>query len=702
MSIPLGLDFGNYHSVIAVARNRGIDVLCNEVSNRTTPSLVGFNAKSRAIGESARNQEVSNLKNTIGSLQRLIGRSFQDPDMAIEQKYITAPLCDVDGEVGVEVIYLGEKVKFSATQLVATYLNHIKSLVSQEVTGYNVDDLVITVPVWYNDIQRRAISDAVFIAGLKPVRIINDTTAVAVNYGVFKNDLPDDKATNVAFVDIGHASYTVTIGSFKKGSLRILGTAYDKHFGGRDFDEAIRSHLTKMFKEKYNIDITTHPKAYSRVLTTAEKLKKVLSANTVAPFNIESLMNDIDVSGSMKREELEEYVQPLLDRLHVPIEQALKAANLTPDDIDFVEPVGGCTRVPVIKEKLSEIFGKPLSFTSNQDEAAGRGAAFVAAMHSLTLRVRPFKYEDISLDGVTYSWAPVPGQADDEATSVEVFKKNSAYPATKIITVHRSEDFEVEARYTNPDEGVKSLVGRWLIQGVKPLDNGEPVACKLKLRHDPNGFYTIEKAYMVETVEVEEPVESEAKNGEVEGEDEFPKEVKYKKVSKQVERGDLVLVHTHNGLSEKELDLLMEREAEMGEDDKLIKDTENQRNALEEYIYALGSRLDGKYVDFVKDDEKAKLRQLLEDSEAWLYDEGEDATKGEYVDKQNSIVAAAKVVTDRYEAKLEQERQEREKEQAAARAQAEQEKANAEAEKEKVNAKPEQTGQENDTEMRDD
>ncbi|KAM9886817.1 hypothetical protein OXX69_013591, partial [Metschnikowia pulcherrima] len=134
-------------------------------------------------------------------------------------------------------------------------------------------------------------------------------------------------------------------------------------FGGRDFDHAIANHFAEEFKAKYKIDVKSNPKAFYRVLAAAERVKKVLSANTQAPINVESLMDDIDVSSSLTRDELEQYVTPLLNRIHVPIEVALKDAGLTTADIDSIEIIGGCTRVPCLKNKLSEIFGKPLSTT---------------------------------------------------------------------------------------------------------------------------------------------------------------------------------------------------------------------------------------------------------------------------------------------------------------------------------------------------
>lgn len=250
----VGLDFGTANAVIAVARNKGVDVITNEVSNRATPALVGFGPKSRYLGEAAKTQEVSNLKNTVGSLTRLAGRTLNDPDVQIEQEYVSAPLVEVNGQVGAEVTYLGQKQKFSATQLIAMFLTKARETASKELR-LPVNDMVISVPAWYTDAQRRGILDAADVAGIKVLRLINETTATALGYGITKLDLPnaDEKPRRVAIVDIGHSNYTASICEFKKGELKVISTAYDRHFGGRNFDKAIIEHFRKEFKEKNKI-----------------------------------------------------------------------------------------------------------------------------------------------------------------------------------------------------------------------------------------------------------------------------------------------------------------------------------------------------------------------------------------------------------------------------------------------------------------
>lgn len=652
MATPFGVDFGNDNTVIACARNRGIDIIVNEVSNRSTPSLVGFGQKNRFIGETGKNQQTSNLKNTVGNLKRILGLNYKDPDFKVESDFFSCGLTENEqGQINAKVRFLNEPQEFTSTQLSAMFLNKIKDITVKETKG-NIVDICLSVPVWFTEKQRRAASDACKIAGLNPVRIVNEVTAAAVGYGVFKqNELPEDKPRNVAFVDIGHSSYQVSIAAVKKGELKVLGSAYDKHFGGRDFDKAITEHFADEFKAKYKIDIRENPKAYYRVLTAAEKLKKVLSANTQAPINTESVMNDVDVSSSLTRDELEEFIKPLLERINVPVDIALKDAGLTTDDIDSIEIIGGCTRVPSLKNKLSEIFGKPLSTTLNQDEAIARGNAFICAMHSPTLRVRPFKFEDFNPYSVSYFW----DKDEEDDDHLEVFPRGGTFPSTKIITLFRKGDFDVEARYTNKNEmpaGVEDLIAKWHIKGVQPNKGETSIATKLKLRNDPSGFYTIESAHTVEEKLVKELVEP--KEGEEVDEDAEPE---YKEVKKQVKKDDLVLEVQSAALTEGERAALFEKENALIVADKLVADTEDRKNALEEYIYELRGKLDDQYKDFASDDEKATLSEKLMKAEDWLYDDGYDSTKAKYIAKYEELAALGNLIRGRYMAKEEEKKQ---------------------------------------------
>lgn len=458
----------------------------------------------------------------MGSLKRLAGRSINDPDIQIERDYVSAPLVDIKGQVGAEVTYIGKKEQFTATQFVSMFLSKVKATASAELK-LPVSDIVISVPAWFTDVQRRSLLDAAEIAGLKVLRLINDTTATALGYGITKLDLPtaEEKPRRVVFVDIGHSNYTCSIVEFKKGELAVKATAWDRHFGGRNFDKALVDHFAKEFKEKYRIDIYTNPKAVVRVAAAAEKLKKILSANAQAPISIESLMNDVDVQGVMKRDELEELLQPLLERATGPLEQALAEAKLKIEDIDAIEMVGGCTRVPSLKERISNFFNKPLSFTLNQDEAVARGCAFSCAILSPVFRVRDFSIHDIVNYPIEFSWEQSP-DIPDEDTSLTVFNKGNVMPSTKILTFYRKQPFDLEAKYAKPEllpGKLNPWIGRFSVKGVKADSKDDFMICKLKARLNLHGVLNVESGYYVEDVEVEEPIpegkETEKKDGDV-------------------------------------------------------------------------------------------------------------------------------------------------------------------------------------------
>ncbi|KAK4126349.1 heat shock protein 70 [Parathielavia appendiculata] len=703
----VGVDFGSLNTVIAVARNRGVDVITNEVSNRATPSLVGFGPKSRYLGEPAKTQEISNLKNTVGCLKRLVGRSFNDPDIQIEQKYISAPLVDIDGQVGAEVNYLGKKERFTATQLVAMFLSKIKQTTAAELK-LPVSDMVMSVPAWFTDAQRRALIDAADIAGLKVLRLINDTTAAALGYGITKLDLPSAEETprRVAFVDVGYSDYSCSIVEFRKGELAVKGNAFDRHFGGRDFDWALVEHLQKEFHGKYKIDIFSNPKALTRVYAAAEKLKKVLSANQQAPMNIESLMNDIDVRAMITRQEFEAMIEPLLNRVDTVLEQALAESKLSKEEIDIIEVVGGGSRVPAIKERIQAFFGKPLSFTLNLDEAIARGCAFSCAILSPVFRVRDFAVQDVISYPIEFAWekdADIP----DEDTSLTVFNKGNVMPSTKILTFYRKQPFDLEARYANP-EGlpgkVSPFIGRFSVKGVKATGGPEDfMICKLKARVNIHGVLNVESGYYVEDQEVEEEIKEES--GEKKDPDAMDTDAakdekpKTRKVKKQIRKGELPIVSATQTLEPSVKNAFAEKEAAMLMEDKLVADTEEKKNELETYIYELRNKLDDQYAEFASEEEKDKIREKLTSTEDWLYDEGDDATKAVYIAKMDEIRALAGPVVQRHFEKVEAERQAlqaRLEEERAKKAAAE-----AEARKAAEGEKPQQEGGANGGEAKD-
>ncbi|KAH7375596.1 hsp70-like protein [Plectosphaerella cucumerina] len=655
----VGVDFGTLKTVIAVARNRGVDVIANEVSNRATPSLVGFGPKSRYLGEVAKTQEMSNLKNTVGCLKRLAGRSFNDPDVQIEQSHTTATLVDYNGQVGAEVNYLGKKEKFSNTQLIAMYLSKIKQTTAAEIK-LPVSDLVMSVPAWFTDVQRRALVDAAEVAGLKLLRLMNDTTAAALGWGITKLDLPapEEPPKRVAFVDIGHSNYTVSIVEFKKGELTVKATAYDRHFGGRDFDKALVAHLQKEFLGKYKVDIYTNPRALARTVAAAERCKKILSANQQAPVNVENLMNDVDVSAMITRQEFEAMVEPLLARVAVPLKQAIADANLSKEDIDQIEVLGGGSRVPALKERIQDFFGKPLSFTLNADEAIARGCAFSCAILSPVFRVRDFTVQDIMPYPIQFTWEKAPDIPDEE-TSLTVFNRGNVLPSTKILTFYRKQPFDLEARYVNPEAlpgKINPWIGKFSVKNVKADGKDDFMICKLKARVNIHGVLNVESGYYVEDQEIEEEIKDDEKDPDsMDTDKDAPK--KTRKVKKQVRKGDLPISSATASLSEATKATLLEKESSMVMEDKLVADTDEKKNELETYIYDLRNKLDDQYAEFASDEEKEKIKEQLTLAEDWLYDEGDDTTKAVYIAKLDELRALAGPISQRYFEKVEADRQ---------------------------------------------
>lgn len=633
----VGVDFGTLHSKIGVARNRGIDIIVNEVSNRATPSLVAFGPKQRSIGESAKTQETSNFKNTIGSLKRLIGRTLEDSDVAVEKKFLNATLIDVGGTVGVEVTYRGEKQIFSATQLVAMYFGKLRDITANELKTA-VSDLVIAVPGWYTDIQRRAMIDAAQIAGLNALRLINDTTAVALGYGITKTDLPEpENPRHVMFVDVGHSSMSVSVVAFSKGQLSVKAAAYDRHLGGRDIDYALIQYFAAEFNAKYHIDVLSNPKATFRLLVGCEKLKKILSANNEAPLNVESLMNDIDASSKLSRDTYEGLISGVLDRIAVPLQQALAESGVSIEDIDTVELVGGTTRIPVVRARIqAALGGKFLSTTLNQDEAIARGATFAAAFQSPTFRVREFHVHDINQYPIKVSWERSASDPDDD-TELVVFPRGNGIPSTKILTFYRKEPFEIDAEYVEPASlpgGVNPQIARFTANAVPPAPNGDLTCVKLKTRLNLHGIMSFENAYTEEVEEREEAME-------VDGEAPKKKRV--------VKKHEIPFSTRTSSLDSSVIDKLKELEAEMHAADKLVMDTEDRKNALEEYVYDMRAKVDERYSSFAQAAEKEKLNGMFQEVEDWLYsDEGEDATKSAYVAKLDSLKAVGDPIVARY------------------------------------------------------
>lgn len=509
-----GVDFGNKTCVVAIARRGGIDICCNEVSNRATPTIVSFQGGERHMGEAAASIAAQNHQNTVSSIQRLLGVSHKTQFAQEESKRLT---CDVvpdpaTGTCAAKVSYSGLDTHkpdepFSMQAVMAMLLTNLMSTASGEYKA-PVRDLVISVPVYYTETQRRAVLDAATIANFNILRVLNEHAAIALSYGIFRTkELPETTPLKVAFVDIGEASTTVSIAAFTNTRCDVLSVATDPSLGGRDLDDIIFNKFAKDFKTNYSIDVNSKPKAAARLRKECEKMKKMLSANPEAPLNLECLMNDVDVKGHFKREELEAIAAPLFARIRSVCEKAILDAKLKDGEkLAAVEIVGGSTRVPAFKNIVTEIFGKvgaPLRTTLNADECIARGCALMSAMLSPAFRVRDYILNDINVHSLDAEKIFTSGTPPESVTLVP---KSNPIPCLKAMTFRSPGPLTVNVRYSNPEDlpygEDDAQICSYLIDA--PLDPDARV--RTKIRVTVNGTVEVASAQLTKEVEVEEEV----------------------------------------------------------------------------------------------------------------------------------------------------------------------------------------------------
>ncbi|KAL6585203.1 hypothetical protein OROMI_004492 [Orobanche minor] len=312
----------------------GIDVVLDDEFKSEIPAIVCFGDKRRFLGTAGVAKSMMNPENTISQVKRSIGRHFSDPELQHDLKSL--PFLVVEDPGGFPLIhaqYLGDIKTFTPTQVLGMMFSNLKSIAEKNL-NVTVVDCCIGLPVYFTDLQRRAVLDAPTIAGLHLLRLFHETTATALAYGFYKTDLAENEALNVAFVDVGHSSLQVCITAFGKGELKVLAHSFDRSLGGRDFDEALFQHFATKFKDdEYKIDVFQNARACLNLPAACQNLKKVLSANPQASLNIECLMEEKDVRVSITRDEFENSSIQILERVKKPLEKALSESGLTIKDV---------------------------------------------------------------------------------------------------------------------------------------------------------------------------------------------------------------------------------------------------------------------------------------------------------------------------------------------------------------------------------
>lgn len=476
------LDLGTGNLCFAVMENGKPVVVVNEAGDRTTPSIVGFTKSGRLVGKAAKNQAITNPKNTILQVKRCMGAKFADIKEDAEKW--SYKVVDNGPNVRIEVEEDGKVKCFSPEEISAIYIKKAKEAV-EAYLGEPVTEAVITCPAYYNDEQRNAVKAAGQIAGVEVKRIINEPTAAALAFGI--KDTDSEK--KIAVTDFGSGTADVTILEVADGVFEVKATSGDTHLGGTDFDNRITDWLIKEFKNDTGIDLSKDPMALQRVREAAENAKIALSNQTTTNINIPFITADATgpkhLNKDLTRAKFEEISDDLFERHKKPMQQALADAGLKPEDIDEVLLVGGTTRIPKIQETVKGVFGKEGNKSVNPDEAVALGAAIQAGVIAgdvkdvLLLDVTPLSLSIETLGGV----------------ATKLIEKNTTIPTRKTQVFSTAADGQTAVTIVacqGEREFVKDnkILGTFNLEGIPAAPRGVP-QIEVAMDIDANGILIV-------------------------------------------------------------------------------------------------------------------------------------------------------------------------------------------------------------------
>ncbi len=473
----IGIDLGTTNSAMAYMVAGKPEVIANAEGNRTTPSVVAINkGGERLVGQVAQRQRVTNAKNTIYGVKRLIGRKFDSAEVQKDLDIMPYEIVRAGDSVKVK---MGDK-EYSPEEVSAMILSKLKAD-AEAFLGESVTEAVITVPAYFDDSQRQATKDAGKIAGLEVKRIINEPTAAALAYGLDKK-----KEEKIAVFDLGGGTFDVSVLELGDGVFEVKSTNGDTHLGGEDFDNRIVNYFLDEFKREHGVDLKGDNAAMQRLKDEAEKAKKELSTTTETDINLPFLTADADgpkhFETKLTRAKLEELVADLIDGTAIPCEKALKDAGLNASDIDEIVLVGGMTRMPAVVEKVKKIFGKDPLKGVNPDEVVAVGAAIQGGVLAgdvkdvLLLDVTPLSLGIETMGGVT----------------TKLIDRNTTIPTSKSETFSTASDNQpqVEIHVLQGEREMstdnKSL-GKFILDGIAPAPRGVP-QIEVTFNLDANGI----------------------------------------------------------------------------------------------------------------------------------------------------------------------------------------------------------------------